>query len=117
MNASQTTVGDVWKLGVKGGDYGNTFSSEVNSSNVIIEPTSNITNCQELQDMEFDLTKDKKLSEMSYGQKKKFLVAFGIATNCNLLILDEPTNGLDIPSKSQFRKLLAKAICDEKRGR
>ncbi len=59
---------------------------------------------------EFDLTFKKKLSAMSYGQKKKFLLAFGLATNCRLLILDEPTNGLDIPTKSQFRKLLASSL-------
>ena len=56
---------------------------------------------------EFDLPAKKRLSEMSYGQKKKFLLAFGLATRCRLVLLDEPTNGLDIPSKSQFRKLLA----------
>ncbi len=61
---------------------------------------------------EFEVDKDKKLSALSYGQKKKFLVAFGLAANTQLLILDEPTNGLDIPSKSQFRKLLAASIDD-----
>jgi ABC-2 type transport system ATP-binding protein len=58
---------------------------------------------------ELEVPDDKKLSELSYGQKKKFLLAFGLATRCRLLLLDEPTNGLDIPSKSQFRKLLAQA--------
>jgi ABC-2 type transport system ATP-binding protein len=58
---------------------------------------------------EFELTTDKKLSELSYGQKKKFLIAFGLASRCRLLLMDEPTNGLDIPSKSQFRRLLAGA--------
>jgi ABC-2 type transport system ATP-binding protein len=58
---------------------------------------------------EFALERGKKLSEFSYGQKKKFLLAFGLAAGCRLLLLDEPTNGLDIPSKSQFRKLLAGA--------
>jgi len=58
---------------------------------------------------EFELTTDKKLSELSYGQKKKFLLAFGLASGCRVLLLDEPTNGLDIPSKSQFRRLLARA--------
>jgi len=43
---------------------------------------------------------------MSQGQKKKFLLAFGIATNTRLLLMDEPTNGLDIRGKSQFRKIL-----------
>ena len=58
----------------------------------------------------FDLDFSKKLSEFSYGQKKKFLLSFGLASNTSLLILDEPTNGLDIPSKSQFRRTLASAM-------
>jgi ABC-2 type transport system ATP-binding protein len=63
---------------------------------------------------EFDLDVHKKLTELSYGQKKKFLLAFGIATNCRLFLLDEPTNGLDIPSKSQFRRILATALTDDR---
>ncbi|AHM62980.1 ABC transporter [Flammeovirgaceae bacterium 311] len=63
---------------------------------------------------EFELDRDEKLSSMSYGQKKKFLIAFGLATNARLLILDEPTNGLDIPSKSQFRKIMASSLDEEK---
>ncbi|UCG00215.1 MAG: ABC transporter ATP-binding protein [Spirochaetaceae bacterium] len=63
---------------------------------------------------EFDLPPRKKLSEMSYGQKKKFLLAFALATRCRLVLLDEPTNGLDIPSKSQFRKLLARAGAEDR---
>jgi len=63
---------------------------------------------------EFELGTGKKLSELSYGQKKKFLLAFGLATGCRVLLLDEPTNGLDIPSKSQFRKLLARAGDEER---
>lgn len=58
---------------------------------------------------EFELDSTKKLTEHSYGQKKKFLIAFGLATRTRLLLLDEPTNGLDIPSKSQFRKALARS--------
>ena len=58
---------------------------------------------------EFEINDDKRLSELSYGQKKKFLIAFGLASRCRLLLMDEPTNGLDIPSKSQFRRLLARA--------
>jgi len=63
---------------------------------------------------EFGLEKNKVLTKMSYGQKKKVLLSFGLACNSRLLILDEPTNGLDIPSKSQFRKLLAQSISDER---
>jgi len=42
------------------------------------------------------------------------MLCFGIACNTRLLILDEPTNGLDIPSKSQFRSLLAGAMTDDR---
>lgn len=63
---------------------------------------------------EFQLTTDAKIESFSYGQKKKFLLSFGLATDCKILILDEPTNGLDIPSKSQFRKVVANAIHAER---
>jgi ABC-2 type transport system ATP-binding protein len=59
---------------------------------------------------EFDLQSDNNLHRLSYGQKKKFLIAFALSTRCRLLILDEPTNGLDIPSKTVFRKILAGSL-------
>lgn len=63
---------------------------------------------------EFDLDVEKKLTDMSFGQKKKFLISFGLATNARLVILDEPTNGLDIPSKRQLRRLIASAMTEER---
>ncbi len=54
------------------------------------------------------------MTNLSFGQQKKVMIAFGLATNSSLLILDEPTNGLDIPSKVQFRKLIASGL-DERR--
>jgi len=62
---------------------------------------------------DFELDGLKNLGKMSYGQKKKFLIAFALSTNCKLLVLDEPTNGLDIPSKSLFRKVVAGALSDD----
>jgi ABC-2 type transport system ATP-binding protein len=57
---------------------------------------------------------DVKLNSLSFGQKKKFIISFGLATNASLILLDEPTNGLDIPSKAAFRKILASITTDEK---
>ncbi len=57
----------------------------------------------------FDIPADSTLQNMSYGQKKKVLIAFAIATQARVLLMDEPTNGLDITSKSQLRKILAEA--------
>lgn len=63
---------------------------------------------------EFDIPAGQKLIDMSYGQKKKVIISFGLATNAKLVIMDEPTNGLDIPSKAQFRKIMASALTEEK---
>ena len=64
---------------------------------------------------QFEITDmEQKLTKMSHGQKKKVLVSFALATNTKLLIMDEPTNGMDIPSKSTFRKVVASAITDAK---
>ena len=62
---------------------------------------------------EFGLKTSDKLDCLSQGQRKKFLIAFALSSNCKLLIMDEPTNGLDIPSKSLFRKVLVRSITDE----
>lgn len=59
---------------------------------------------------EFHLRPQQTISKLSFGQKKKVLIAFGIAVNAKLLLMDEPTNGLDIPSKSQFRKVMASTV-------
>ena len=63
---------------------------------------------------EFEIRDRKsKLNALSFGTKKKVIIAFGLATHARLMILDEPTNGLDIPSKAQFRKIILKAMNDE----
>lgn len=62
----------------------------------------------------FEVPSDSTLQNMSYGQKKKVLISFALATNAKVLLMDEPTNGLDIISKSQFRKILAEALDEER---
>lgn len=73
--------------------------------------TEQFNNC--LKEFEID-TKKAMLNKLSHGQKKKVFVAFGLATNTKLLLMDEPTNGLDIPSKGQFRRMVAAAINDDR---
>lgn len=50
----------------------------------------------------------QRMDKMSFGQLKKTHIAFAIACKTKYLFMDEPTNGLDIPSKTQFRKALLK---------
>ena len=63
---------------------------------------------------ELEVPAEARLTTLSFGQQKKTLLAFALATNTRLLVLDEPTNGLDIPSKAQFRKLVAGALSEER---
>ena len=62
----------------------------------------------------FDMSMDMSLDRLSMGQKKKAFVCFALACNTQLLLMDEPTNGLDIPSKSQFRKVVAECMTDNR---
>jgi ABC-2 type transport system ATP-binding protein len=61
-----------------------------------------------------DVQTDKKLNTLSFGQQKKFIIAFALACNTSVLIMDEPTNGLDIPSKKRFRKLISSSMHDDR---
>jgi ABC-2 type transport system ATP-binding protein len=96
---------------------------EVNLPSISMETYAKINgafypkfNYQQLEDClsEFELDKRTNIRDLSYGQKKKFLIAFGLAANTLVLLMDEPTNGLDIPSKSQFRKMVAAAFDQNK---
>lgn len=62
----------------------------------------------------FELTDDLHIGELSMGQKKKVLMSFALAANTQWLFMDEPTNGLDIPGKSQFRKLVINEMTDSR---
>ena len=62
----------------------------------------------------FNMDMDMNFATSSMGQRKKAFLCFAMATNTSLLLMDEPTNGLDIPSKSMFRKAVAECMTDER---
>lgn len=61
----------------------------------------------------FDNDENQRMDQMSYGQLKKTFISFALACNTRYLFMDEPTNGLDIPSKAQFRKAVSKYTSDD----
>ena len=63
---------------------------------------------------DFEMPAEPNLKELSMGQKKKVYMSFAIATGTRLLMMDEPTNGLDIPSKALFRKVVASYMTDDR---
>ena len=62
----------------------------------------------------FGLDDSVVFNNLSMGQQKKAFMCYALATNTSLLVMDEPTNGLDIPSKSEFRRLIASNMTDDK---
>ncbi len=62
---------------------------------------------------EFEVDAAQRMDTMSAGQLKKTWISFALACNARHYFLDEPTNGLDIPSKSQFRKAITKHTSDD----
>ena len=63
---------------------------------------------------DFEMPTNLQLQSLSMGQKKKVLMSFALATGTKLLMMDEPTNGLDIPSKVQFRRAVANNMSDDR---
>lgn len=61
----------------------------------------------------FETDSNQKMNTMSFGQLKKTYIAFALACNTRYLFMDEPTNGLDIPSKAQFRKAVTKYTSED----
>ncbi len=62
---------------------------------------------------EFEVDPSQRMDAMSAGQLKKAWISFALACNARHYYMDEPTNGLDIPSKAQFRKAVTKYTSEE----
>lgn len=63
---------------------------------------------------EFGMTGYEPLSSLSFGNRRKAQMAYVIALNTDILLLDEPANGLDITAKQSLRRLLARFIGPER---
>ncbi len=61
----------------------------------------------------FETDPEVKMSRMSAGMLKKTYISFALACNAKHLLMDEPTNGLDIPSKTQFRSAITRYTAED----
>ncbi|MFJ1490013.1 ATP-binding cassette domain-containing protein [Capnocytophaga canis] len=62
----------------------------------------------------FEIPSESQINKLSLGQRKKVLISFALATNTAIVLMDEPTNGLDIMGKTQFQKILAEQMNDDR---
>ena len=62
---------------------------------------------------DFEMDETMKMHKMSAGQLKKTYISFALACGTSYILMDEPTNGLDIPSKAQFRSAVLKYTRDD----
>lgn len=62
---------------------------------------------------DFGLTGDERLKNLSLGARHKTLVAYALALGVDLLLLDEPANGLDIDAKKALRRMIARSMTDD----
>lgn len=62
---------------------------------------------------QFDVETNRKFTKLSYGQQKKAIIALAVSLNTKVLLMDEPSNGLDIPSKIHLRRIISQNTTDE----
>lgn len=62
---------------------------------------------------DFGLTGSEPFDKLSFGMRRKSMLAYVIALHVDLLLLDEPANGLDINSKKALRNMLARNVGDD----
>lgn len=64
----------------------------------------------------FDIPLDKRFGKMSPGMQQKLSLSLALPRSTDILILDEPTAALDIPSKNLFADLLVDWMEQEDRA-
>jgi ABC-2 type transport system ATP-binding protein len=62
----------------------------------------------------FEVKTDVRLGRLSFGQRRKVHISFALATGAALVILDEPTNGLDISAQFTLRRLLKRYLTPQR---
>jgi ABC-2 type transport system ATP-binding protein len=62
----------------------------------------------------FEISSTMRFKNLSAGQQKKVHISYALSLNTKVLLLDEPSNGMDIPSKSIFRSIVAGLVNEER---
>lgn len=113
--ADELTAADKKKIGVTLAESG--FSSYFSVKDIVavlkrmyenFDKTAFLEQCRK-----FDLPLDKRLSEFSTGMKAKLKVLIAISHGASLLILDEPTAGLDVMARNELLDMLRDYMAED----
>lgn len=61
----------------------------------------------------FGMTGRERLSKLSLGNRHKAQLAYALSLRTEVLLFDEPANGLDIPSRQQLQTMIAECVNEE----
>jgi iron complex transport system ATP-binding protein len=84
------------------------FFSSVGLFNRIITPAMEQKADEILAFLEIEHLKDRAMTAMSSGESRRLLIGRALIHNPKTIILDEPTNSLDLHALHSFRKTLRK---------
>lgn len=111
----QLSLDDKQKIGISLAESG--FSNQLTISDIerILKKMYHSFNQEDFEEKckLFNLPKKKKIQEFSTGMKAKLKVITAITHNASLLILDEPTAGLDIEARNEILDLLRNYIAED----
>ena len=77
------------------------YMSEIKGKKANLNEINNLINKLDLDEKKYDLAKN-----LSGGQKRKLCIALALIGNSKLVLLDEPTSGMDVIAKKQLWKFL-----------
>lgn len=75
---------------------------------------SQVKNSLELVGLPFTTYKDKRLSELSSGEKRRVAIATILALDTKYILLDEPTAGLDYLGRLSLQKVILQLKASDK---
>lgn len=61
---------------------------------------------------DFEMTGNEPIDQFSLGNREKVQLAYVLALHTDVLLLDEPANGLDITSRTKLLRMMARCVSE-----